>query len=55
MNSKKRGYINFDIKDPKRILDDQKTPTDIKLYERPDPQMMIENFIVATNEALTIN
>lgn len=55
VNFKKRGYINFDIKEPKIILDDQERPIDIKLYERGDAQMMIENFMVAANEAVTIN
>ena len=55
MNFKKRGYINFDIKGPKIILDDQERPIDIKLYESGGAQMMIEKFMVAANEAVTIN
>ncbi len=54
-NFQKRGYIDFEIKEPKIILDKNEKPIDVVLYQRGDAQMMIENFMVAANEAVTIN
>ncbi|MGL4647274.1 MAG: ribonuclease R [Mycoplasmoidaceae bacterium] len=54
-NFKKRGYIDFEINEPKIVLDENEKPIDIVMYERGDAQMMIENFMVAANEAVTIN
>ncbi|MEF9985256.1 MAG: ribonuclease R [Malacoplasma sp.] len=51
----KKGYINFDIAEPKIILDENGKIIDIEKKETGDAQMMIENFMVAANEAVTIN
>lgn len=53
MNFEKRGYIDFDVAEPKIILDQKGKVTDVKLRDRGDAQMMIENFMVAANEAAT--
>lgn len=50
----KRGYIDFEIKEPKILLDDKGKVSDIVSYERGDAQMMIENFMIAANEATTL-
>lgn len=52
-NFARRGYIDFDVPEPKIILDNKGKVVDVKLRERGDAQMMIENFMVAANEAST--
>ncbi len=52
-NFSDRGYIDFDVPEPKIILDTLGKVSDVKLRERGDAQMMIENFMVAANEAST--
>ena len=53
-NKEEAGYIDFDIKEPKIILDEKGWPIDIKIYERGIAQKMIEDFMIAANEAVTI-
>lgn len=52
-NFVRRGYIDFDVPEPKIILGSNGKVVDVKLRERGDAQMMIENFMVAANEAST--
>ncbi len=48
------GFIDFDIKEPKIIVDETGFPIDIELYETGEAQKMIEDFMIAANEATTI-
>lgn len=50
----KDGYINFEIKESKIILDEYEKIKDIVIRETGPAQKMIENFMVAANEAVTI-
>jgi ribonuclease R len=50
---RQRGYINFDIPEPIIVVNDQGVPTEIKKYESGTAQHMIEDFMVAANEAVT--
>ncbi|WP_303923619.1 ribonuclease R [Ureaplasma parvum] len=50
----KDGYVDFDIKEPKIILNETGVPIDIKIYERKTAQMMVEDFMIAANEAVTM-
>lgn len=50
-----KGYINFDVTEPKIILDENEKIVDILKKESGDAQMLIENFMVAANEAVTIH
>ena len=50
----KRGYIDFEIKEPKILLDDNGKVIDVVSYNRGKAQMMIENFMIAANEATTL-
>ncbi|MGL5630500.1 MAG: ribonuclease R [Mycoplasmoidaceae bacterium] len=50
----KRGYIDFEIKEPKIILDEKENIIDVVTRERGPAQMLIENFMIAANEATTI-
>lgn len=49
----KLGYIQFDIKEPKIILDDNQKIIDITIKKTGIAQNMIETFMVAANEAVT--
>jgi ribonuclease R len=51
---RQRGYINFEVPQPVVIVDDKGVPTEIKKYESGVAQHMIEDFMVAANEAVTI-
>lgn len=51
-NKQKRGYINFDLPEAKIVVDNKNKPLEIKVYERYHAQIMIENFMVAANEAV---
>lgn len=48
------GYIDFEIKEPLIIVDEKCVPTDIQIKKRGTAQMMIEDFMVVANEAVTI-
>lgn len=48
------GYIDFDIKEPLIVVDEKCWPIDIKIRERGTAQRMIEDFMIAANEAVTI-
>ncbi|WP_391591665.1 Ribonuclease R [[Mycoplasma] cavipharyngis] len=51
---KQRGYINFfAIHEPKIIVDENNEPLKIEIYQTYHAQQMIENFMVAANEAVT--
>lgn len=51
---KKDGYIDFEIPEPLIILDDFGKIKDIQVKKTGEAQKMIENFMVAANEAVTI-
>ncbi len=51
---KRRGYIAFEIPEPIIKLDDKGFPIDILTRKLGTAQNMIENFMVAANEAVTI-
>jgi ribonuclease R len=51
---KQRGYIEFEIPEPIIIVDDKGVPTEIKTRQSGTAQKMIEDFMVAANEAVTI-
>lgn len=48
------GFIDFDIKEPIIIVNEKGKAVDIKLYETGEAQKMIEDFMIAANEAVTI-
>ena len=48
----KRGYINFNVPEAQIILDKDNFPVDIKVRQSGEAQEMIENFMVAANEAV---
>ncbi len=48
------GYIDFNIKEPKIIVDEKCFPIAIEIKQRGIAQMMIEDFMVTTNHAVTI-
>lgn len=50
----KDGYIDFEIPEPKIIVDENCWPIAIDLRQRGIAQKMIEDFMVAANEAVTI-
>ena len=47
-----RGYIDFDTKEVKIIVDENNHPIDIKLREQKTGEKIIENFMIAANEAV---
>ncbi|MCV3753787.1 ribonuclease R [Ureaplasma zalophigenitalium] len=47
------GYVNFDIKEPKIVLDKNNKIIEIQVKQQKTAQMMIEDFMVAANEAVT--
>ena len=49
-----RGYIDLDVPEPKIIVNEKCEPIEIKLRESGEAQRMIEDFMVAANEAVTI-
>ncbi|MGL4948516.1 MAG: ribonuclease R [Mycoplasma sp.] len=53
-NKYKKGYIDFDIKEPNIIVDEKCWPIDIQIRDRGIAQRMIEDFMIAANEAVTI-
>lgn len=50
----KDGYIDFEILEPKIILDEKEKIKEIIVKESGKAQKMIENFMVSANEAVTI-
>lgn len=51
---KEEGYIDFEIKEPIIIVDEKGKPIEIKIYKSGEAQRMIEDFMIAANEAITI-
>lgn len=51
---RKRGYVEFEIPEPIIKLDDKGFPIEILTRKLGTAQNMIENFMVAANEAVTI-
>lgn len=49
-----RGYIDLEVPEPKIIVNEKCEPIEIKLRESGEAQRMIEDFMVAANEAVTI-
>ena len=47
-----RGYINFDIDEPKIICDENGRAVDIKRREQKDGEKLIEAFMIAANETV---
>lgn len=56
LRSKKRhdGYVDFEINEPYIVLDKTGFPIDIKIKLRGTAQKMIEDFMIAANEAVTL-
>jgi len=50
----RRGYIRFDVPEAQIIVNEKCEPIEIKLRQTGEAQDMIENFMVAANEAVTI-
>jgi len=48
----KRGFIDFDIKEPKILVDEIGKAVDIKLRDRGSGEMLIEDFMIAANETV---
>ena len=46
------GYIEFNIKEPKIIVDDSGHPVDIKVCEQRTGEKLIENFMIVANETV---
>lgn len=47
-----RGYINFDLDEPKIICDENGRAVDIKRREQKDGEKLIEAFMIAANETV---
>lgn len=54
ISKKQRGYIEFDIPEPKIIIDKDGKPIDILIKKSGKAEKMIEDFMIAANEAVTI-
>ena len=54
LKKQKRGYINFNISETKIIVNEKCEPIEIQLKQLGDAQKMIEDFMLAANEAVTI-
>lgn len=48
----RHGYIDFNIKEPKIIVDDSCHPVDIKICEQRTGEKLIENFMIVANETV---
>lgn len=48
----RHGYIEFNIKEPKIIVDDSCHPVDIKICEQRTGEKLIENFMIVANETV---
>ena len=51
-NKVKRGYIDFEIDEPKIIVDDKGKAIDVVLRERGTGEKLIEDFMIAANETV---
>lgn len=51
-NKINRGYIDFEVEEPKIIVDDEGKAIDIKVRERGVGEKLIEDFMIAANEAV---
>lgn len=51
-NKEKRGYIDFDLDEPKLICDENGKCIDVKVNEREDGEKLIEDFMIAANETV---
>ncbi len=51
-NKVKKGYIDFDIDEPKIITDDNGEAIDVKLRNRGVGENLIEDFMIAANETV---
>ena len=51
-NKERRGYIDFDIPEPKIICDEEGKCIDIRTYPREDGERLIEDFMIAANETV---
>ena len=47
-----RGYIDFDVDEPKILVDENCVPYDIKVRDRGKGEMLIEDFMIAANECV---
>jgi ribonuclease R len=47
-----RGYMDFDIDEPKIIVDERGKPLEIKVRERGTGEKLIEDFMIAANETV---
>ncbi len=50
----KDGYVDFEIPEPKIKLNDEGFPIEIVVKQRGTAQKMVEDFMIAANEAVTI-
>jgi ribonuclease R len=48
-----RGSIDFEFPESQILVDDQGEPTEVKMLERRDSHRLIEEFMIAANEAVT--
>lgn len=48
------GYIDFEIKEPKIILNDEGIPIDIQIKKSGIAQKMIEDFMISANQCVTM-
>lgn len=51
-NKIRRGYIDFEIDEPKLIVDDEGLVTDVIVRERGEGEKLIEDFMIAANETV---
>lgn len=51
-HKEKRGYIDFDLDEPKIICDKDGKCIDVVVYDREDGEKLIEDFMIATNETV---
>ena len=51
-NKVRRGYIDFEIDEPKIIVDDKGKAIDVVLRERGTGEKLIEDFMIAANETV---
>ena len=47
-----RGYLDFDVDEPKILVDENCKPYDVVLRERGKGENMIEDFMIAANETV---
>ena len=47
-----RGYINFEVDEPKILVDENCVPYDITVRDRGKGEMLIEDFMIAANECV---